>query len=118
MIRRPPRSTLFPYTTLFRSYKLIRNCIFNRPVSEAITGWFNHTSPRNNSSTFFSFPPHLICFFNNPPIYFFLCSVRTGLPCPRRAHSGSMRYFIPFLHRFFRFHLLCLWVFGILFVLL
>src|SRR5256885_5475707 len=23
MIRRPPRSTLFPYTTLFRSYKLL-----------------------------------------------------------------------------------------------
>src|SRR5260370_10954833 len=23
MIRRPPRSTLFPYTTLFRSYRLI-----------------------------------------------------------------------------------------------
>src|SRR5690348_18377517 len=25
MIRRPPRSTLFPYTTLFRSYKLTSN---------------------------------------------------------------------------------------------
>src|SRR5687768_17846875 len=25
MIRRPPRSTLFPYTTLFRSESLIRN---------------------------------------------------------------------------------------------
>src|SRR3712207_9552585 len=25
MIRRPPRSTLFPYTTLFRSYVLIKN---------------------------------------------------------------------------------------------
>src|SRR5947208_8718554 len=24
MIRRPPRSTLFPYTTLFRSYSLLR----------------------------------------------------------------------------------------------
>src|SRR2546427_8467257 len=24
MIRRPPRSTLFPYTTLFRSLKLVR----------------------------------------------------------------------------------------------
>src|SRR2546422_5889124 len=23
MIRRPPRSTLFPYTTLFRSYKIV-----------------------------------------------------------------------------------------------
>ena len=26
MIRRPPRSTLFPYTTLFRSYLCTRNC--------------------------------------------------------------------------------------------
>src|SRR5436189_5970625 len=25
MIRRPPRSTLFPYTTLFRSHRLARN---------------------------------------------------------------------------------------------
>src|SRR3712207_8261381 len=25
MIRRPPRSTLFPYTTLFRSFSLIRS---------------------------------------------------------------------------------------------
>src|SRR5258707_12189261 len=25
MIRRPPRSTLFPYTTLFRSFFLVRN---------------------------------------------------------------------------------------------
>src|SRR3989441_9803391 len=26
MIRRPPRSTLFPYTTLFRSDKVVRKC--------------------------------------------------------------------------------------------
>src|SRR4051794_41302762 len=27
MIRRPPRSTLFPYTTLFRSASLRQNCV-------------------------------------------------------------------------------------------
>src|SRR2546427_4502625 len=27
MIRRPPRSTLFPYTTLFRSAKVCRSCV-------------------------------------------------------------------------------------------
>src|SRR5258708_20618915 len=27
MIRRPPRSTLFPYTTLFRSYDLVPSCV-------------------------------------------------------------------------------------------
>src|SRR3712207_8249771 len=29
MIRRPPRSTLFPYTTLFRSWIRIRKLFFN-----------------------------------------------------------------------------------------
>src|SRR3712207_6912955 len=29
MIRRPPRSTLFPYTTLFRSHSRVR-CLFHR----------------------------------------------------------------------------------------
>src|SRR5258707_5641183 len=28
MIRRPPRSTLFPYTTLFRSEKMIYSCAY------------------------------------------------------------------------------------------
>src|SRR3989449_6717751 len=35
MIRRPPRSTLFPYTTLFRSTKLLRG---EMPGAEASTG--------------------------------------------------------------------------------
>src|SRR5256885_5661018 len=37
MIRRPPRSTLFPYTTLFRS----RNIERDRQIDEALTsvGW-------------------------------------------------------------------------------
>src|SRR5258707_10980144 len=35
MIRRPPRSTLFPYTTLFRSIKICENC-----------GCYNHISAR------------------------------------------------------------------------
>src|SRR5256885_8009472 len=33
MIRRPPRSTLFPYTTLFRSYEGLRHCVgLSRPA--------------------------------------------------------------------------------------
>src|SRR2546428_14161350 len=31
MIRRPPRSTLFPYTTLFRSHYLLPFCSHNLP---------------------------------------------------------------------------------------
>ena len=40
MIRRPPRSTLFPYTTLFRSYWRIFSVIYNNS---------------NNSSNMFTF---------------------------------------------------------------
>src|SRR5258708_15973515 len=35
MIRRPPRSTLFPYTTLFRSLPLeVVNCVLRREADE------------------------------------------------------------------------------------
>src|SRR2546430_9028206 len=37
MIRRPPRSTLFPYTTLFRSLKHRRRCTQPSPI-------FRHSS--------------------------------------------------------------------------
>src|SRR2546425_4580741 len=38
MIRRPPRSTLFPYTTLFRSYRFATVCLRGGPVVEPIDG--------------------------------------------------------------------------------
>src|SRR3989475_3136998 len=34
MIRRPPRSTLFPYTTLFRSHSAVLQCITGRRPGE------------------------------------------------------------------------------------
>src|SRR2546421_4903348 len=34
MIRRPPRSTLFPYTTLFRSFHLAIDCAGCRIIAE------------------------------------------------------------------------------------
>src|SRR5438132_7153270 len=57
MIRRPPRSTLFPYTTLFRSRRGIRRA--DRPVgrdrgpsahARAPTGGQDRKSTRLNSS--------------------------------------------------------------------
>src|SRR3712207_9372872 len=36
MIRRPPRSTLFPYTTLFRSASVLD---LTDPAYEGMTGW-------------------------------------------------------------------------------
>src|SRR2546429_3820999 len=55
MIRRPPRSTLFPYTTLFRSH-LVRGNLSNlpiRPIDETDRGTCSQTdrkSTRLNSS--------------------------------------------------------------------
>src|SRR5256885_12942042 len=43
MIRRPPRSTLFPYTTLFRSR-------FSKTTAAASTGWrCAHMTTRSNT---------------------------------------------------------------------
>src|SRR5256884_9059948 len=36
MIRRPPRSTLFPYTTLFRSVVALAELVRHRPVGQGI----------------------------------------------------------------------------------
>src|SRR5437899_10262080 len=36
MIRRPPRSTLFPYTTLFRSVERLRSRLWSSPISDKI----------------------------------------------------------------------------------
>src|SRR5258707_5575934 len=38
MIRRPPRSTLFPYTTLFRSLRYGRRCLAQRAEARARLG--------------------------------------------------------------------------------
>src|SRR5687768_18545543 len=43
MLRRPPRSTLFPYTTLFRSYRLIADHNRNRAFW-GCTDWPSATS--------------------------------------------------------------------------
>src|SRR2546425_8101483 len=46
MIRRPPRSTLFPYTTLFRSYGT-----GNSGKSPALTGWPRRIQSRRQGCT-------------------------------------------------------------------
>src|SRR5256886_9365214 len=53
MIRRPPRSTLFPYTTLFRSREAVR-ALHRRGFRVALRGWGvaeqDRKSTRLNSS--------------------------------------------------------------------
>src|SRR3712207_8074240 len=45
MIRRPPRSTLFPYTTLFRSVPGCRRPRFPRPTAHASLAFFSLVAP-------------------------------------------------------------------------
>src|SRR3712207_8803681 len=56
MIRRPPRSTLFPYTTLFRSRALFRDLRFRKALAlgvdrDAISQYlyFGLAQPANNT---------------------------------------------------------------------
>src|SRR2546429_4351291 len=54
MIRRPPRSTLFPYTTLFRSYAILAYLIPNQKFISALAIYsiwmLDRKSTRLNSS--------------------------------------------------------------------
>src|SRR5258708_14886274 len=45
MIRRPPRSTLFPYTTLFRSRKIFRKDLTTKQDSQLTKGDFDELQP-------------------------------------------------------------------------
>src|SRR6266480_4127018 len=61
MIRRPPRSTLFPYTTLFRSHDTAHVCC----------------------------PPALICLKRRPPVT--CTGIVLQLPGPRPGATGLMQ---------------------------
>ena len=67
MIRRPPRSTLFPYTTLFRSPHVLPEVCFAYSKQAQVTlKLTSHLILRRNSShveTSFHVTPHLISLF-------------------------------------------------------
>src|SRR5260370_22897119 len=48
MIRRPPRSTLFPYTTLFRSHKFEQIC--RHMLRRQNVGYSNFSQPQSHLS--------------------------------------------------------------------
>src|SRR2546422_6758706 len=50
MIRRPPRSTLFPYTTLFRS-RIVSCCVPTARTSASLTGRFRLRRRSRGSSS-------------------------------------------------------------------
>src|SRR5476649_3019336 len=55
MIRRPPRSTLFPYTTLFRSCEYIRHRQRNPPADAPRDGSDRKSTRLNSSHTVISY---------------------------------------------------------------
>src|SRR5258708_28811880 len=61
MIRRPPRSTLFPYTTLFRSDRLCKaNCSLEFSATAAVSrGGIGRRSEEHTSEL--QSPDHLVC---------------------------------------------------------
>src|SRR5258708_24573486 len=65
MIRRPPRSTLFPYTTLFRSFdEVFPPFGFKRQITDADTQRDNHNGQDERSEDHTSelqSPDHLVC---------------------------------------------------------
>src|SRR5215210_8777730 len=66
MIRRPPRSTLFPYTTLFRSRPAPargrRSSRCSRPARAASRCWSRRRGPRSEEHTSeLQSPMYLVC---------------------------------------------------------
>src|SRR5690348_17416538 len=71
MIRRPPRSTLFPYTTLFRSplqpcesdtTDPRLNCLEQTPVSGApLFCWWQSSGRSEEHTSELQSPVHLVC---------------------------------------------------------
>src|SRR5258708_39749684 len=61
MIRRPPRSTLFPYTTLFRSGVTFNSSVFYTRYSDfiAYTRYLRARSEEHTSEL--QSPDHLVC---------------------------------------------------------
>ena len=52
MIRRPPRSTLFPYTTLFRSILVLTKLPFEVPAEPVFQAWMEEIEKRGGNPFF------------------------------------------------------------------
>src|SRR5258708_21851955 len=62
MIRRPPRSTLFPYTTLFRSFYVLDNIGVLRQMNSEVTQSAVYLFARSEEHTSeLQSPDHLVC---------------------------------------------------------
>src|SRR5438132_6433471 len=87
MIRRPPRSTLFPYTTLFRSYALSESYLY---TAEAFDDYLGHVADHGELA--------VGRFYRDPPVEM-LNTAALGVDALRRrgiadplAHLIVLRY--------------------------
>src|SRR5256885_12888028 len=94
MIRRPPRSTLFPYTTLFRSRSSIRQAS-SRCWGSSSTSGCSSSPPRSEEHTSeLQSPCNLVCRLllekkkKNQP----LCSTSRSIHTPCRASPRYLDY--------------------------
>src|SRR5258705_5421521 len=60
MIRRPPRSTLFPYTTLFRSHHALQHVLLHRSSTVEQGSWLARVRSEEHTSELQSLR-HLVC---------------------------------------------------------
>src|SRR5947208_12795415 len=94
MIRRPPRSTLFPYTTLFRSSMTAQDLLCKARRSPRMSHRLLTLTVRSEEHTSeLQSPDHLVCRLllekkkNNNPAYV-LITKRNRVPlCSRLLHS-------------------------------
>src|SRR3972149_835864 len=102
MIRRPPRSTLFPYTTLFRSIDVKTrsfsiDCLLTAPRG-LVPGMFvrvDRKSTRLNSSH--SQISYAVFFFNDPATTeIYTLSLHDALPIYRRENAELLDRLSPY----------------------
>src|SRR5258708_11280414 len=87
MIRRPPRSTLFPYTTLFRSKETSNpisyfvDCIRNnKPIEDPVSACYCGCNPRSEEHTSeLQSPDHLVCRLLLEKKKTLICNIYRGL---------------------------------------
>src|SRR5260221_9784542 len=101
MIRRPPRSTLFPYTTLFRSQRAIARLRFAAPLELQFRAWhLARNLPRTRASTaiYLRSEEHTSELQSHSDLVCRLLLEKKKKSTTPRSSSSSQRWRLPFLN--------------------